>query len=234
MKRRVFFGAATAALVCMALVLTGCDNGNGNGGAAGFLGTTMELSGQVYEQTWDANDNPVFTRYDGTREITSIRLRAGDGTDIPFPVSGAITGGQLGLTVGTPPPAAMVNIGDIFVGGDILNEELFDNFNISDRTVRALALWSLWIEPGLGIWRERFAANVHEGVIFVYVESDVTVSGNGRATPWEDGYYTITRNFNLNFRAGWNAVRFTIEDLDIGGRETITLGNPANFRWIMD
>ena len=94
---------------------------------------------------------------------------------------------------------------------------------------------------------------LYETVMFIFVDTEVTVSGSGRTGTWEcdcgdyggtcrceewdgDCYCAetfITRSFNITLQPGWNAVRFINEFLSAGFRLTITTGNPANLSWVM-
>ena len=162
MIKRKILGKAQALIaalgLALALVFTGCGNGGGSGGGGrGFLGTTLELSGQVYLAEWDDDDNHTLTPYTGTRAITSAGFWYGcccfDNEEWrAVGGSGTITEGQLSFTVGTPPAAAMVNI-DYFFDDDF--EEVFNNFNISNRNARIAVIEALRTTGGRYVDRFR-------------------------------------------------------------------------------
>ena len=83
MIKKKIFGKAQALIaalgLALALVFTGCDNGGSGGGGGGgaFLGTTLELRGQVSLSQWDDNDNRTLTPYTGNRAITFAGFRYG-------------------------------------------------------------------------------------------------------------------------------------------------------------
>ena len=254
MKNTIKFFGIIAVVAMIGFSMTSCDNGGGGGSGdpgPAFLGSTLELSGWVYVREWDEDDDSYdLVRYDGTRAITS----AGFETDYAwafFDVDGEITEGQLSLSIGMPPSSAMVDIGDFFSWKD----SFFTNFNISNRAARITVIQYIWAVDEweyIRIRRERSTPTVWENVLFIYVNTDVSITGGARTTPreckceeWDDNCYCeelwgfcrcalsiITQPINLSLRAGWNAVHERQEVLSAGLRVTISTGNPANIRWI--
>ena len=252
MKNTIKRLGVIAMVAMIGFSMTSCDSGGGSGGGGdnAFLGTTLELSGQVYQMGWDDDDNRRLIHHTGTRAIASAGFWFADTDEGWHAVggSGTITGGQLSFTVGTPSVAAMVDIDYFF--DDAHFEEMFNNFSISNRNARIAVIESLRLTGGNDVGRFRETATSWAEVIFMYVDTEVTIRGNGRTGTWECDCWEcrcenwggacycdetfITRSFNITLQPGWNAIRVIHEEISAGGRMTITTGNPANFRWVMD
>jgi hypothetical protein len=73
----------------------------------------------------------------------------------------------------------------------------------------------------------------------VYADRDVTISGGGTKTDTyrDTTYITITQNFNLELKTGWNAVygksQFSESKNTVTTNHTISLGNPGSLRWTL-
>jgi len=86
--------------------------------------------------------------------------------------------------------------------------------------------------------RTRASGNF-DGVHFVFVDRDVTISRVQVVDNWDDNGFTetfTTRAFNIALQEGWNAVRVrgseTWGPTGGSGTSTISLGNP-NVRWVL-
>jgi len=234
--------------------MAACDNSGGGGSGAGHLGSTLNLSGQVWTMDWDNDDRITWEQFTGNRSI-SAGFWYDDGWDdiwIDIGGSGSINAGQLSFTIGTPDD--LVSISTLF-DGEI--EDEFHNFRISDPDARA-AVFGGFRATGAGrsgeLLRMWLSGNTFEGVSFLYVDRNVTIAGGGRTTTWDcdcgvcrceewdDRCYCasrfITRNLNINLRTGWNAIHFREVWSFSGGMDTYTLtlslGDPARLRWVLD
>jgi len=229
MKNTLKVFGIIALVAVIGFAMTGCG-GNGGGGGPTFLGDTLNLTGQVYLMD---DDFPYrLTRYQGNREVTA---HVRDGVGLITNGVGAITNGQFSFTFGRLNPEYLQELDDL--GWDY--EDIWYGTTISPSNARGGELEFI-VPSGYLLWRGN--RNVREsgntvtwtfdGVRFVYVDRDVTVSSG------ELNVFSITRRaFSLNLQHGWNAVRFTYTytwgpTVDGSGTITISLGNP-NVNWVL-
>jgi hypothetical protein len=243
------FGIITLAVV-VGLSTTGCpsdDSGSNEDGPA-FLGDRLELSGQVYTEKWnDSYTSLSYQKYTGNLAINDY-----------YGGNGEIKNGNLSFSIGTPDYLHTLDLEDKFGWN-------YDNLTLSNQNVKGTLLF----DPNSGssidysyprktsqtisISGTKFS-QTFEGVVYVYVDKDVTVSGKGKEEKYDEygydeyGYketYT-TKNFSLALKAGWNAVytkvtgsgSFTgpIDDptsVNITSIETMSLGNPS-LKWVLE
>jgi hypothetical protein len=253
-KRPVFLGV----LLAFGLAFAGCPtdgNGGGNNDGAAFLGNTLELSGQVYLMEENDDYTISYRQFNGNLWIFNYYDYGG---------SGEIRDGTLAYSIGTPNELqAFYDYDGNYNGGwGGLFDNDYDNVLVSNAIVRGIVLPNFEVnyKQGADIQKLNMTASVRgnsysgtiEGVYYVYVENDVTVSGKGKSKTYtnteEGGTYTqtyTTKNFNLALKAGWNAVHFkhvysttftgTIDNpTSRNSTETITisLGNPS-LRWVL-
>ena len=235
------FGIIAFATI-IGFLTTACptDDDGGGGGAPAFLGNKLELSGQVYLESWnDTNTSVTYSNFGGNLTINDYNGGSGE-----------VRSGRLNYTIETPRNLHHIDFDDFIWG--------YDNFQVSPENVNGVTLYSLSVNSddywGLSYENQRMSirnnsfSGTYEYVIYVYVENDVTVSGTGkRVTETEDQstFTTITRNLNLAFKAGWNAVHGKSEfsgtftgsmddptSYNQTNTETIVLGNPS-LRWVL-
>jgi len=235
MKKRIWLGVLAIVLV-FGLVFVSCDDADDNGGGNAFIGGTLNLSGQVWTLDWD-NDPPTWAHFTGTRATVTSDVGG----------SGSITNGQLSFSVGTP--SDLVNMQQLFDIEEM--EEMFNNFSLSPSGARGIGIDQLEI-PGDELLGNVIAtSNSFESVVYIYVDRDVRMTGTGGTITWEcdceewDGDCfcsdcdcddtLITRNLNLNLRAGWNAIT-VIEEWNPNTRTRIiemTAGASPRARWML-
>jgi len=223
------------------MMVFGCgddDDDNGGGGSA-FIGETLTLSEQVWTVSWDNNDNPKFEEFKGNRTGLSASFR---GVDIGG--SGSITNGQLSFSIGTP--SELETVQEYF--GEW--SDAFNNFNISPSNA-GIAILSINIGNTGSLYKEWFNYYDEEEVDYIYVDRDVTITGSAKTTKYEcdcsncdcadwdgdcycDGSF-ITRNLNLNLKAGWNVITSKFEWNESNNTETATVsaGDSSRARWIL-
>ena len=222
-KRGLWKMLAIVATFGLALALTGCGD-NGGGGGPAFLGDTLNLTGQVYTFDWDTLRH---VRYQGNHPTVSSWPQGG---------TGEIANGQLSFQMGRV-TANLRELDDVWP---------FYDATISPPSARGADL-ELWVSSVGGLWRENVTVRVSgnnetftfDGVGFVFVDRDVTVSSGQVVDSWDDNGFTETftrRAFNISLQEGWNAVRFrgseTWGPTSASGTVTISLGNP-NVRWML-
>jgi len=222
-KRGLWKMLAIVATFGLALALTGCGD-NGGGGGPAFLGDTLNLTGQVYTFNWDTLRS---VRYQGNHPTVSSWPQGG---------TGAIANGQFSFQMGR------VNTEHL----EELDDWLFYGATISPSSARGAGL-ELWVSGVGDLSRQNVTVRVSgnnetvtfDGVNFVFVDRDVTVSSGQVVENWDDNGFTETftrRAFNISLQEGWNAVRFrgsnTWGPTGISGTTTISLGNP-NVRWML-
>ena len=228
------------------MTVVGCDDGSGSsdGGGSGFLGDELNLSRQVYLEQYNETDisfSVSYVKFNGNLEI-----------DNDYGASGAVTGGKLSYSIGTPDYLDILNLEDLF------DSDYYNDFTSSEDDVRGVYLYSLRTvsDDYSNLYYDSTKVSgtpasysfTYESVIYVYVENDVTVSGTEKVNfdSWEDGEglaYTetiTTKSFTLELKAGWNAVYgkqmgAAVENQEGGTlteTETISMGNPS-LRWNM-
>ncbi|MCL2608934.1 MAG: hypothetical protein FWD94_03400 [Treponema sp.] len=238
-KRRfpILPAVTTAALV---LVLAGCptgDDGKNNGGGGGGGGGSSLISGEIGAtlaftdvQVYTLDESgaiPAYPVYTGTTTFT---------TKTPSDGTATLTDGKLTLNFGTP------------VAGD-LTTTAFSTF-LSDYNSVAVApvdAKAVFLELStatadlrkmnseLTIGGTSFTLKT-EHVDYVYVNKDVTVTGNGK-TNVADGSTLVTKNFTLALKEGWNAIyrvdQGTGEE-DIVLDETMSVNDSTGLKWVLD
>jgi len=200
----------------------------------GHLGNKLVLSGQVYKFNYA---DYSYSDYNiTTSDIISF-----------YGGSGTITNGQLLFTIETPNDLdTMDNDIEHFLG-------IAYNYTaiiISDPNVRGASISDLMVLPSYVYLHRQNGTRSISGVSYtstfdlveyVYVESDVTVSGTGKTSNYnEDGYSitSISDSFSLALKGGWNAVHVktsasgTFTSNNQTQRWTVSLGNPS-LRWVI-
>jgi len=230
-------GVLVMALV-FAMMIAGCDDGGGgDGGGKVFFGETLTLDGQVWIMDWDEN-GVTYVKFTGNKFVDSISYIGESIGGI-----GSITNGILDFTIDTP--SDLYNIQDVF---PFLND--LNNFNISPSNTQVEEL-VLSIGGNSNLRKEWQGKTSYEGTRFLYVDKDVIITGSGTTRTIECdciedmGYcdcgddcgcdYTrISKNLNLNLKAGWNALTLKIELNFINKTETwtLSLGDSSRTRWI--
>ena len=248
MANKKFLAGILAMALAFGMTVIGCGDGNGGvvtptGGNAGIPGTQDGRLSFADQEVWTFNQQTFqWARFLESRaEIYCWR----------FGGTGAITGGLLSFTL-TPD-----DIEDAWL------EPIEDRFNWlieEGATISVEGVQSGTLElGGSGFYLYREYGNVtpagngynitFESVIFVYVDSAVTISHPGGTFNEIDewGGFTHVFNdtvipFNVNLQQGWNAlrvhrtgtIRFTDTTITSNITETVHVGNPANLRWVID
>ena len=238
-RRIIGCGIAVIAAFTLALATTACggdddDGGNGGGGSGPtFLGSTLELSGQVYEQ--EVTETGVsYKAFNGSLpNLTS----SGEG-------SGAITNGQLTYTIGTP-TGTLYPINDFIedVGEVLLYGGKWSNIQPASSNVMCFLVDGLVSSSNYVLRNNRILTfnpetDGDEWVLYLYVDGDITISGTGKTetiTDPLDGFtYTdILNNFSLALKQGWNT--FYLKKVESRTTYTISmsLSNPNSLKWIL-
>jgi hypothetical protein len=226
----------------------GNNTGDNNSGTA-----TLILSGKVYLVSYnEENGSGTYTPYSGSHPVENYRYNNGY---VNNGGTGSITNGNLTFVIGTP--SGFDNeLLSWFTGG------YYNNLQISNGDVKSSFL-RLRI-PGDQynyLYRNKEEWNksgdteslFEEGVEYVYVDRDVTISGKGKTTPisdsWEDeegnviNYTgtTTTKDINITLKTGWNAIYGKEEETGTrtGNTETYTetltysMVIPDNLNWTL-
>jgi len=236
------------AIVAIIGLLVACPEDGGNDGNenhdGGFLGNKLELSGQVYLVSVDDNYNASYQNFIGNLSISPS-----------IGGSGAVNNGILNYSIGKPTNLETINVGIV--------ESLFyywDNLHMSKTNVKGFYLSSLSVISNDYDLLQRFsystsignnsAVETSESVMYVYVDKDCTLTGNGKTkevSQSEDLPFTITSsNFDIAFKAGWNAVytkSVTITtwtgaidnptNENIYSTVTVSMSAPSSLKWIL-
>jgi len=194
------------------------DDGDDNG----VLGTTLNLSGQVYTVIWDRT-NITFEQFTGNRKVYS-----------KFGGSGSITNGQLSFRFGRP--NVLKNSNEMF---DWVFQDL-NNFSVSPAAARGRFL-DLETPDGY-LYRGNATYSVtgnigsrtEERVAYIYVDRDTTISASYTVDSGVDTYsfpYTPATNaFHITLQKGWNALYGKIATDTM----TYSLGNPTSLKWVIE
>jgi len=213
------------AIVAVIGLLAACPDGGGDG-------DTLELSGQVYQEVW--NGTYSYQNFYGNLTIPSSN--GGSGT---------ITNGILNYSIGKPSNLYTVNVEALV---QFLSFNYWDNLQISKTSVKGFYINGFFISSNnydYYLSKENRTYNgsansssSYEGVMYVYVEEDVTVNGSGKTETYTDDYdgvtyTTVSNDLNLTFKAGWNALY--LKATESGNVTTITrsLSDPSSLRWVL-
>ena len=248
---RLFGIIAAVALIWFSLAAcdTGSTGGSGGGGGGGtgsgtppppptanpndgpaFLGSQLLLQGRVYQGSWGSDYNFITTPFNGS--LTD--LSAGfwhNGDVISLGGSGAVSNGQLNFSLGVPATMPM-SVGQFFGTNETFNTP-FGSFTFSNASVGIAPVDRLRVSTyGAQILFE--TPGLDQMSFFVYVASDVTISGTGRTFTNNNISWTGT-TFTLNLQQGWNAFRL-VSELNANGtaaRVSVLPGSPAGAVWVL-
>jgi len=218
----------------MSLIGGDDKNDDKNSGTTNY-GKTLTLSGQVYKMI--LNDDPPSVSFEAYKG-GDLTVYAKEMTE-----KGTIKNGQLSIALGTPPSVSLRDLDDGFD----------DDTTISPSGAKAYQLY-LYFETPDGSERglERANASVvtkgdtisstSEGVLYFYVDKDVTISnkGNTKTDEWSDGSETrINKAYSLAFKAGWNTIYMKIQQ-SMNTKDNIyemisslSIDNPSSSKWVL-
>lgn len=258
--RKIFWPGMIIMALVIGMTVSGCGDGAGGGAGDGdgFLGDTLNLSRQVWLGDWDYNyvtgeHNIVYDRFTGNGTISGAGYVMYDDVlhkEVFHEIggSGSVNDGQLSFTIGTP--SGLENAQEFF---EYYFGEDYTNVRITPSNTRAIVLDRLiLISAGkeFALYREIATDTVSEGVIYMYVDRDVAISGTGIKEIWgcnceeNNGYCACvectcggtetTHDFSINLYRGWNAI-YGKRTSYMGSSDetTLKLGNPSHLRWIM-
>ena len=247
MKNTMKLWGMIALAAVIGFTMTACPTEDDGGGPSSFLGPDLELKGQVWDVDINEDDFIVtYTPYNSPVTISDIG-------------SGSVTDGYLNYTI-TGAPAGLESLEDYL--------EYFyfwDNIQVSSSGVQGYLLSGLSVtSPNtydalrksystMKINYNTFTASgSDEAVMYIYVDSDVTITGKGikdveagidadTGLPYTNTF--ITNSFNLALKKGWNALHEKVSitmritataTAAITETVTISMANPAHLRWTLD
>jgi len=221
-----------ALVLAIGLAFTTCDNdttsGGGDPGGPTFFGDELELSGQVWEEEWDWDEVEYTETFKGYTKFTgNLTIGGYDGG------SGEIKNGQLAYSIGTPSGLYTLD-----PDPEYYPFRGYDDVQFSKQNVGWYSLVSFDVfDDNYGGYLSKTSLTTSEDVIYMYVDSDVTLSGKGKTNNWNAFTY-ITQNFSLALKAGWNAVYTKQQHSYSQATDTITttvtikLANPS-LMWVL-
>jgi hypothetical protein len=210
----------------------GGGGGGGGGGSSTTLGETPTLSGKVSVFTQDEKNYSIsFPDYKGEDLTVSADGLTG---------KGAITNGQFSFALGKPEKLETFSNIQHFSDG-------YDELNASPSNAKGYTVVYFDIDgkPAYSLARENATVSVsgtsmsgtYEVMMYVYVDSDVTVSGKGKTRRMENDLIT-TKDYSLALKTGWNTVytKQTVSQNQNGGTNTVelVLKNPTNLKWALN
>jgi len=184
--------------------------------------SVLNLNGQVWTRS-----SGNYVHFNGNRSITSTGFWAPDGVGyINIGGSGSIVNGKLNFSIGTP--SQLVSIQN-FIFGDFRPNNIFDNFNISSADAKFAQFEQILVSGG-SLQRWGGDDNSSDGVYYIYVDRNVTLTGTGKTV----GSLFITKNLNLNLKTGWNAITYKDETSENNPHTiTISTGDSSHARWVL-
>ena len=230
-------------MLTMSFALASCDNGTTNGSSNGNDSgrATLSLSGQIRRPLSMKRQDRVSDAYQNYNPGRSLTINSNLG------VNGTISAtGQISFTIGTPNIQYLATHTELvqfmaytfpvyrnitFTPADTLITFLELSFDGPDPESGNETIFSLYRERNTGTVNNRNGSGVDEGVFYIYVNKDVTVTMQGGSL-----YGSIYNNANLNLRHGWNTVRST-EMWNITNRNetsvfNLSVADPVNFVWV--
>jgi hypothetical protein len=247
-------------ILIFALVFTACnepEEEKDDEPAAAFIGNTMELSGTVYTADYDEENGTIsYTPYEGDNmRVANVNGWYYGDSSYDETLAGDIIDGQLAITIGTPENFDYESFLSRFLGGG------FTDLKISNTNVRSSTL-SLRIvsdnppQYGANLYRGNATASeengsysgTEEGVQYVYVDRDVTISGKGttltdsgvdEGVVWTET--VIYKDVNISLKKGWNVAYYKGETIGTQTETTqtqtltltISMSNPSSLKWIL-
>ena len=220
MKNSYTLFGIIALIAVIIFLMTACpndseDNGGNGGSGSGVLGSTLNLSGQVY--TYNVvNEQHVFERFNGNRTVSAVIWTNNGIVDIGG--SGEIVNGQLSFSIDTP--------NELFHPFGWYD---FNNINISPIETQGYTL-DLVTNDG-ELFRHINTPTTYEFVRYIYVDRDATYSADITG----EGTYIINA-FTIYLSAGWNVIHqrglHTGSINDGTWTYSVSVSNPSNLRWV--
>jgi len=172
--------------------LASCGGGGGGGGGRGHLGSTLNLSGQVWTVDRVDDDRIIWERFTGNRSVSPVEYwhewwceenERWEESEIKVGGSGSIIEGHFTFTIGTP--SETKSIMHSFFNGEVWSR-LFTNLRISDSSTRLASVggFSTYTSPAtdyfgyLSRWMDTETS--WEEVFYIFVDRDVTITAGGR------------------------------------------------------
>jgi len=222
------------------------DDGNGGNSGQAFLGDELKIVDQQVYTISETETGYSYNEYTGSKSLNSSDNYGG---------TGAITNGKFSFTIGTPDSSYLVT----FSINDYFNncfDGSYDNLTISNPQVKCVIFSSFDFSDN-GLSRKNDSWNIsgnsesgtYGRVMYIYVNSDVTISGKGKIITDQDQhedsvvYETLTtQNFNITLKAGWNVIRNSnnFNQTHNGSQstytstESISLGDSSSYKWILE
>jgi succinate dehydrogenase flavin-adding protein (antitoxin of CptAB toxin-antitoxin module) len=230
MKNLSGFLGIVALVAAIGFGAASCGNGNGedDNNPAAVPANKLELTGDVYLGNWDDERTSVtYTPF--TDDLTIYGVNQTE--------EGEITKGKLKYSVGVP--RQLVEI-DVLL--ERFSENHFENVKSSITNAKFSSFSMLTSELNYkSLLKENFTVSesesVYEMTAYVYVDKDVTVSGNGAVYDNSDTGEDVitTEDFSLALKTGWNAVYH--KEVSGGGdpktrTRSLSLGGPA-LKWVL-
>jgi hypothetical protein len=240
MKRQNKFNVVVITLiVILGLTIASCGEKEKSGPA--FLGEELNFSSQVYVESINYQNMTIsYTRFEGDLAID----------DWGFGGTGEIEDGIFSYSIGTPDGLDNLENSEWLLELIDENSIFYEEINVAGNNVNSAALWGFNVTGSSDfsfLSRKRIVVNVsgnsasetYEIVFYIYVDDDATISGRGKTETFEDETY-IGQNFNLELKAGWNAIFMrdfisaTFEPENVTITKTISLSNPSSVRWVLE
>jgi len=214
---------AIVAVIGFSFAACGGDDGDDSGGSAA-LGDNLSLSGQVYTREIDLKtEDYKFEPYKGLNK-TFISNVGG---------SGSITNGRMSFNVGAPSPGLLEDftISDDHdgIGANYTNPKIVP----SDVKAIDLDFIDIDLDKSYLSVNLKTSATTMEGVTYLYVDRNCTVSATGK-TVTEDNLKVTYQNINLNLKKGWNVVNIRITTTKTTGSFSYRTGDLSSCKWVLD
>lgn len=216
-------------LLLVAIAFVRCGNSNSNG----YLGDTLNLSGQVYTVQQDEEGKNTYTEFTGDLDLM-------EDAEPGFGYA-KIKKGKLSCKIVWKPDHN--DLDEISELVDEIEHEGWKQVVASNETVEYYVLASFPVEDSNDF--EYLTKNItdKEGpsrkVSYIYFTKNVNITGKGKTNKFNDSYLNVnkTTDFNLQFKKGWNALLsskqflYNEKTMKMEIESSLTISNPSSVKW---
>jgi hypothetical protein len=229
MKKIVFITGITVAVVLLAM---GCSNPAG--GLDGNLGTgPLILKGRIYEEGFPAP--PSYTlSYTPINKNGTLTASTGKSTEI--------TNGSFEITV--TPSSSLASFSTVAAGKyfsdwvNVTSSNGSARFEVLELTTSGGTIGDgeLFRRKGQISVKGSNYTETYQGVFYLYVNADATITGGSRTS----SHGNLYNAFTLDLKQGWNAVCVkgvttgSFSSQEQSGTRTLSISNPADLYWVFD
>jgi len=215
--RKPFIGMALVAIIIIVLAMTACSSG---GGGDGSVDKTENSGGGTFTATASVTYDPkYFTCNADMNEAKSITdFGAYHRIIVNEPVNVTVNGGNVTIKLGT-------------VKNERLEDPSFliqEGISVSPSNAKGLFyegihyfFWTPDHKYALALIKD-----FYNYAFLIYADRDVTIKGT-----FSSDEYTVTENWNVSMKKGWNYVIYSENEATKTGTFTSSTTQPSDFKW---